>query len=199
VTLARDQFSRAPDLSGSALLVAIGSIIGVPVLVAAFPRQTAWLAMPLLVVTAAGVCLTVPDIERVTLVMAVVVLAAIVSLAAAIAPNRFLGSAIAFVIMGAAILDSGGRAAAIARAAGCFGVLLAAPVAGWLNELRRSAIKRHPPISLLVIVHCLVVGWSSRALIRETSVRRVVPAIAAALIGATILLIGASRPVAAET
>jgi hypothetical protein len=199
VTLARHHFSQPPPLSGGGLLIAVGSIVGLPVLVALFPRRAAWLAMPLLVITAGGICLTVPDIERVTLVMAGVVLATIVSLAVANAPNRFIFSATALVMVEAAILDSGGREAAVARAIGCFGVLLVAPVVGWLNELRSGPFKRHPPISLLVIVHCLVVGSSSRALIRETSVSRVALAVAVALTGATVLLFAASRPVAGET
>jgi 4-amino-4-deoxy-L-arabinose transferase-like glycosyltransferase len=135
----------------------------------------------------------------VCLVMTVMVFAAIVSSATPMAPQRGLVAAGAFVVMGAAILDSGGREAAIARAAGCFGVLLAAPIAGWLDELRRGNDERRPPKVMLVIVHCLVVGWSSRALIRETSAAVVVPAVAAALILATLLLFGTSRRVAVQT
>ena len=85
------------------------------------------------------------------------------SFAAEISPPPLVVGAIAFVIIGAAVLDSAGRDEAIARAAGCFGVLLAAPVAGWLRELRENSdIERRPTIVSLVLLHCLVVGWSSR-------------------------------------
>jgi hypothetical protein len=199
VTLARLHFSQTPPITGGALWIAVGSIVGLPVLAALFPRRAAWLALPLLVITGVGICLTVPDIERVTLVTAGLVLATIVCLAIANAPNRFVFAAIALVMVEAAILDSGGRGAAIVRAVGCFGVFLIAPVSGWLNELRSGTVKIHPPNALLVIVHCVLVGWSSRGLIRETSLSRVLPAIAAALLVATALLVAASRPVAVET
>ena len=198
MTLARPPISRVPRFSGGASLVAIGSIVGVPMLAACFPRWALRLALPLLGITSAGIYLTVPDTERVSLVMAIVVLATIVCFVASIEPHRLLVAVAAFVIMGAAILDSGGRAAAIARAAGCFGVLVAAPVAGWLNELRGDGERRAPPVAL-VVVHCLVVGWSSRVLIREVSLVHVIPAVAGALIVATGLLLATSQPVAEET
>jgi hypothetical protein len=50
-----------------------------------------------------------------------------------------------------------------------------------------------------MVVHCLVVGWSSRVLIRETSLGVVVPAVVAALVVATLLLVAVSRPVAVDT
>ena len=199
MTLARLHFSQTPPISGGALWIAVGSIVGLPLLAALFPRRAAWLPMPLLVITAVGICLTVPDIERVTLVAAGLLLTTSLCLATANAPNRFVLAAIALVMVEAAILDSGGRGAAVVRAVGCFGVFLIAPAYGWLNELRSGAVKIHPPNSLLVIVHCLVVGWSSRVLIRETSLSRVLPAIAAALVVATALLVAVSRPVAVET
>lgn len=186
-------------LNGDALLVAISSIAGVPLFAAFFPSRDARLAMPLLAVTSIGVYLTVPDVERVSLVMVIMVVAAVSCFATKIAPPHIVVAGSALLIMAAAIVDSGGRGAAIVRAAGCFGVLLAAPIAGWLNQfVTDGAFERRPALPLLAIVHCLVVGWSSRALIRETSVDLVVTGTAAALIVATVVLLGTSRPVAAE-
>jgi hypothetical protein len=195
---------RIPSLDGIASLVAFGSLVGVPLLAACFPRWAARMALPLLAVTSVGVYLTVPDTERVRVVMALMLIVAVVGFAANIEPNRFVVAAIAFVIIAVAILDSGGRGAAIARAAGCFGVLLAAPIAHWLprlqptNDARDAHDERRPAVVTLVIVHCLVVGWASRALIRQTSVGLVVLACGAALVLATGILFATGRPVAAD-
>ena len=111
---------------------------------------------------------------------------------AAITVSPWVVAATAAVIMGTAILDSGGRTAAIIRASGCFGVLLVAPVAGWLHKG-----ERRPALATLVIVHCLVVAWSSRVLIRETSVVVALLGTGGALIAATALLFATARRVAA--
>ena len=199
MTLGVSPIGGVPRLDDGAFVVAIGSIVCVPLLVAWFPRWAGRVAVPLLAVTSVGVYLTVPDVERVSLVMIIVVVAAVYCFARGIAPDPIVVAGIAFLIIGAAILDSGGRGGAIVRAAGCFGVLLAAPVAGWFNALTKDgAVERRPALSVLVLVHCLVVGWSSRAFIREKSVSGVVPAVAAALVIATVLLLVVSRPVAAE-
>ena len=199
MTLRVSPFGGVPRLNGDAFVVAVGSMVCVPLLVALFPRWAGRVTVPLLAITSAGVYLTVPDVERVSLVMVIVVVAAVYCFARAIAPDPIVVGGIALLIIGAAILDSGGRGGAIVRAAGCFGVLLAAPVAGWFNSLTKDgAVERRPALSVLVLVHCVVVGWSSRALIRENSVSGVVPAIAAALVIATVLLLMLSRPVAAE-
>jgi hypothetical protein len=199
LTFARLPIGRLPTLGGDAHTVAVGSIIGVPVLAACFPRWAGRVTMPLIGITSAGVYATVPDIERVSLVMLSLLAAAIYSVAKKSTPDRIVVAATALLIMGVAILDSGGRGAAIVRAAGCFGVLLAAPVAGWLNELRTDGtLPRRPTLSILVIVHCLVVAWSSRGLIRETSVGLVVTAVGGALIAAVVILCVLARPVSAE-
>jgi hypothetical protein len=155
--------------------------------------------MPLLAITSIGVYLTVPDTERVIVVMGLMVLAGVVCFASEIRPNQAAIAATAFVIIGVAILDSAGRGVAIARATGCFGVLLAAPIAGWLSRWSTNGeLERRSNLTTLVVVHCLVVGWSSRALIRETSIDFVLPAVAAALLIAIVLLLGLSRPAAPE-
>ncbi|MEY2461189.1 MAG: hypothetical protein QOG30_3019 [Acidimicrobiaceae bacterium] len=200
MTLARLSVGGTPRLHGNALLVAIGSIVGVSVLSALFPRWAGRVTLPLLAITSVGVYLTVPDVERVSVVMVILVIAAAYSAVKRVEPDQVVRAGVAVLIMGAAVMDSGGRAAAIVRAAGCFGVLLAAPTAQWLSELLSDgAVKRRPALPVLVIVHCLVVGWSSRALIRETSLSRVIPGIAAALVVAAMVLVAAARPVAVET
>lgn len=155
--------------------------------------------MPLLAITSIGIYATVPDTERVSLAMGLMLVVMVVYAGLAIAPNQVVLAAAAFVEIGAVILDSGGRGAAIARATGCFGVLLAAPIAGWLNQLRTSGdLEWQPPITLLVAMHCLLVGWSSRALVRETSLAPVVVTSGGALAAAVLLLFAIARPVAVE-
>lgn len=166
-------------------------------LVAFFPRWAERMVMPLLVITSVGVYLTVPDTEDVRVVMALVVIAAIVSFAATITVPTIVGAVVALVMMAAAIIDSGGRAEAIVRAAGCCGVLLAAPVAGWLNELRTNdGPERRPTMATLVVVHCLIVGWASRTLIGESSIGRVVAIVGVALVVAVVVLFATARPIA---
>jgi hypothetical protein len=46
-----------------------------------------------------------------------------------------------------------------------------------------------------VIAHCLVVGWSSRVLIRESPMSSVILALAGALLIATLLLFATARRV----
>jgi hypothetical protein len=180
-------------------LVAIGAIVLVPVLAAFFPRWAARLALPLLTITSMGVLLTVPDTERVSLIMALVLIGSVVCLAMTITPSHAVVAATAFVIIGGAIMDSADRDAAIARAIGCFGVLLAAPIAGWLNELRKSGDReRRPAETTLVAVHCLVVAWSSRGLIRETSLSYVVVAVGGALVAAVMILFATARLVTVD-
>lgn len=160
--------------------------------------------MPLLAVTSVGVYLTVPDTEHAIKVMAVTVIAAIACFAASIALPRIklpgiVASPVAVLIVGAALADSAGRGYPIARATGCFGVLLAAPVAGGLNRLRtRQGGQRRPTMATLAIVHCLVVGFSSRALIRQESVGLVVAAVGGALLAAVVILFVTARPVTVE-
>ena len=155
--------------------------------------------MPLLAITSVGVYLTVPDTERVSLVMAVALLAAVVTFAMDFVPEPLVIAAVAFVIMGTAILDSASREAAIARAAGCFGVLLAAPVSAWLGGRRANdGAARRPAAAVLVAVHCVVVGFSSRVLIRQESLPRVAAADAVVLVVAVVVLLVSARPVAAE-
>jgi len=196
---AKKKVGELPKLNGLASLAAIAAIVGVPVLAALFPRSAAKIVMPLLAITSVGVYLTVPDTERVSLVMALVIMAAIVTFAATVTLHQLAVSGVAFVIMGAAIMDSGGREASIVRAAGCFGVVIAAPVAGWLNELRTNGVDERRTLPVIMIgLHCLLVGWSSRVLIRETSILFVVAADAAAFAVALIVLVLAARPVAVE-
>jgi hypothetical protein len=177
----------------------LAAIVAVPVLAFHFPRWAARVVLPLLAITSAGIYLTVPDTERVKVVMAVLAIGGVVGFAAAITVPPWVIAATAFVMMGTAILDSGGRAAAIVRAAGCFGVLLALPVAGWLRKLPESGggDERRPALVIIVVVHCLVVAWSSRALIRETAVGVVLLGAGGALVGATLLLFATARRVAA--
>ncbi|MEY2423149.1 MAG: hypothetical protein QOI95_3216 [Acidimicrobiaceae bacterium] len=199
MTLAGLPFVRPPRLHGIAAVVALGAIVGVPLLSAFFPRSAARLAVPLLAITSVGIFLTVPDTERVSLVMAVMLVAAVVCLASEITPNQWAIAATALVVIGVAILDSAGRGAAIVRATGCFGVLLAAPLAEWLNRLRTNAeLERRSNTIVLVVAHCLVVGFASRALIRETSMTLVVPAVGGALFLTAVLLFAVSRPAATE-
>ena len=145
--------------------------------------------MPLLAVTSMGVFVTVADTERVRVTMVLVVAVTVVYLAWAITPGPVVLAAVAFAIVGAAVLDSAGRTAPIVRAAACFGVLLASPIADVLNKLRTSgASERRPPLAVLVIVHCLVVAWSSRLLVRETSPVPVSLACGGAVFAAVLLL-----------
>lgn len=195
---ARKKVGRLPKLDTVGTLAALVAIVAVPVLAALFPRREVKLVMPLLAITSVGVYLTVPDTEHVSVVMALVIMAAIVTFAASISPHPLVVGATAFVIMGAAIMDCGGREASIVRAAGCFGVVIAAPVSGWLEELRNGDRLRQPNLTILVVLHCVLVGWSSRALIRQESITLVVVADAIAFAVALIVLVVAARPVAAE-
>jgi hypothetical protein len=157
------------------------------------------MTVPFLAVTSVGVYLTVPDTEHAIQVMPVMLMAAIVCFVASVRLPAILGSLASIVIVGAALADSAGLGAPIARATGCFGVLLAAPVAGWLNQLRtEEGSERRPTMTTLVIVHGIVVGWSSRALIRQESVGLVVIAVGVALVAAVAVLFATARPVAVE-
>jgi hypothetical protein len=199
LSTAKKRGGGGPRIEGAALIVAIAAIIGVPLLSAYFPRWVGRMTVPLLAVTSIGVYLTVPDTERVSVVMAVMFVAAVVCFAAEVRPPPLVVGITAFVIIGAAIRDSGGRAEAIARAAGCFGVLLAAPVAGWLHEVRENnEVERRPSIAVLVVLHCVVVGFSSRGLIRDRSIFLVAAACGAALLVSVAILFAMARPVSVE-
>ena len=157
------------------------------------------MAMPLLAITSVGVFLTVPDTERVSLIAIFMLMVAAVCVAMAITPSHVAVAATAFVIIGMGILDSAGRDAAIARAVGCFGVLLAAPIAERLNQLRNSGdVEWRPHEVTLVAVHCLVVAWASRALIRETSASYVIVAVGGVLVAAVLTLFATARRVTVE-
>src|SRR5437868_14852034 len=82
IASAKKRSTQLPKLNGLATLAAIASIIGVPLLAALFPRSAAKIVMPLLAITSVGVYLTVPDTERVSLIMALAIMAAIVTFAA---------------------------------------------------------------------------------------------------------------------
>jgi hypothetical protein len=155
--------------------------------------------MPLLAITSIGIFVTVADTERVSVTMALMLVVMVIFVGTAMKPNEAVLGAAAFVLIGAAILDGGDRGAAIARAAGCFGVLLAAPIAGWLNALRKSGdVEWRPPVVVLGAVHCLLVGWSSRVLVREETTGVVAAAVGGALVAAVLILFAFARPVAVE-
>ncbi|MEY2449918.1 MAG: hypothetical protein QOH79_3394 [Acidimicrobiaceae bacterium] len=199
MTFAKLPIGRVPRFNGVATLVAIGSIASVPLLTACFPRWASRLVLPLLAVTSVGIYLTVPDTERIIVVMVVVGIAAAVCLRAAVVPSPQVVAAIAFVMTTTAILDSGGRAVAIVRAAGCFGVLLAAPIARSLDGLRTGApVERRPALTTLAVVHCVVVAWVSRGLVHQRSLAVVIPGVGGALVVATLLLLATARPVASR-
>jgi hypothetical protein len=199
--LAKPVIGRVPRFHGIALPLAVGSIIAVPLLTHRFPPWASRVALPLLAVTSVGIYATVPDTERVILVMAAMLIAGVIGLDARIAVHRNLLAAISVVMMGAAILDSAGRGAPIVRATGCFGVFLVTPAVGWVwrwwpgGDERRP--ERHPPLPMLALVHCVLVAWSSRVQIRETSVTVVLLSTGGALVLATLLLLATARPVAA--
>ncbi|MEY2454247.1 MAG: hypothetical protein QOD92_3821 [Acidimicrobiaceae bacterium] len=202
MTFAKVNAGRTPRFRGIAFPLAIVSIVAVPFLTFSFPRWAARVAVPLLAITSIGIYATVPDTERVILVMAVMLVLAVVCGAASISPHPIVLAAIAFVMMGTAILDSAGREAPIVRAAGCFGVLLVAPVAGWVQQARarsgdESLQERRPAMVTLVALHCVLVAWSSRLQIRETSVAPVLVGTGGALALGILVLLAAARPVAA--
>jgi hypothetical protein len=200
LTVSELRITHIPRLHGSGLLVAAGAVVAVPVLAACLPRWANRMVLALFVITSAGIVLTVPDVERVTAMMVILLVAAVVCEVNDIELSQLAIALIALAIMVTAVLDSGGRAAAIARAAGCFGVLLALPVAGWLNEVRSDQSQpRRPWFAVLLGVHCAVVAFSSRALIRQKSISIVTLAIGGALIVATLVLFLTSRRVATET
>jgi hypothetical protein len=189
LTLARFAVRRTAESSTAAALAGYAAIVGVPLLAAFFPRWAARLALPLLAVTSMGIVVTVPDTERVALALVLVVVAVVVYAAWGAEPTRTVLVVTAMVIMLAAILDSGERPAAIVRSVGCFGVVLAAPLAAWLNALRTSAgDERRPPLVLLVVVHCLVVACSSRPLVHETALAPVLAVSVGAEVAAVLAL-----------
>lgn len=180
-----------PDLEGSALVLAVAAAIGVPVLVALFPRWLHRWTGPMLAVSAVGVYATVPDTEHVRPVMVLVVIGAILCFALGIELPALIAAAVALLIVGAAIADSAGRSAPIARAAASFAVLLAAPVAAWIASARERG---RPPLAVVLVTHGALAVFASRALIRESSVTLVAGVLAAALAAAVALLVATSKP-----
>lgn len=184
----------------------MGSILAVSVLAYHFPRWAARQALPFLAATSVGIYLTVPDTERVVLVMGAIAIAGIVSLQVEAVASPIVLALIAGVMMGTATLDSAGRGAAVVRAAGCFGALLALPVAGWLRQLRArdgngrveggAATEHRPSFVTLALVHCVLVAWCSRGQIRELALAPVLLGTGGALVLGTFVLYAAARPVA---
>jgi hypothetical protein len=189
VTFAREAARRAAEHEPGADLVGLIAMVAVPLLAAGFPRWAAQWAMPLLAVTSMGIFVTIADTERVSVAMVLVVAGTVLCLASGFNPPRAALACVALAVIGAAVLDSDGRTAPIVRAVGCFGVLLAAPIADALNNLRTlHGGRRRPPVAVLGGVHCVVVAWSSRLLVRETSAVPVVLACGGALLLAVVIL-----------
>ena len=94
------------------------------------------------------------------------------------------------VMMVNALSDSASRPAPIARAVGCFGALLALPVAR-LVSARLS--KGEPRLVPVLAVHCGTAAFCSRALIRQESAALVVAAVAAVLLAAVVALVTTAR------
>ncbi len=178
-----------PDFKGSAPLFALGAVVAVPAFVALSPAWLRRWLLPMLAVTSMGVYATVPDTEHVSVVMLVVVAAAIVTLVARVEVHPAVGAAIAFVIVLAALADSAGLPAPIVRAIGCFAAFLAVPVAARLRPDAR------PALLTVLVTHGVVAVFASRALIRERSALLVVVAVAVALaIAVAVLARGSSSP-----
>ena len=200
MTFAKAKAGRAPRLEGITTLLPIVSIIAVPLLTFFFPRWAARMAVPLLAITSVGIYATVPDTERVKVVMAAMLVAGAVCLATRVTLAPLVPAALAFMMMGEAILDSGSRGAPMVRAAGCFGVFLVAPVAAWLQQWRADdgdqERERRPALITLIAVHCVLMVWSSRLQIRETSSAAVVLGTGLALVLGTAVLFATARPVA---
>jgi hypothetical protein len=179
-----------PRLEGDAQLLAVVGVLGVPVLVALCPPWLRRWFMPMLAVSSIGIYLTVPDTEHVLTVMLIVVLVAIGSFALRLELPSLLAAGVAVVMMVNALADSAGQPAPIARAIGCFGALLAVPVARYAST---RAGRGEPAVPPVLLAHCAVVLFSSRALIREESPKMVVAAVAIALAGAVTFLVATAK------
>jgi hypothetical protein len=198
LTFAKLAVRRTAESPTVAALFGYLAIVAVPFLAACFPRWAARLAMPLLGVTSMGILVTVPDTERVRVTMVLMVVATVAYAATGVAPARWVLGSAAAILMYAAILDSADRPAPIVRAAGCFGVLVAAPLAAWLNSLRAGG-ERRPPLVVLVGVHCLVVACSSRLLVRDTALLPIVATSGGAIVAAVVVLCAIAPRVAVES
>jgi hypothetical protein len=188
--------SHTRHLDGVGMVLAVAAVLAVPLLTWRFPRPAQRLVLPLLAVTSIGVYATVPDTEHVRLTMLLAVVVAVACVATKFVPPPAVGAVIALIIVAAAITDCADQNAALARAIGCFGALVVAAPAEWINA-RRDASRR-PTIAALAIIHCVVAVFSSRALIRQESTTLVVLAVAAVLTAALAVLVTASSAISAE-